>query len=315
MRTLVHRAHRHIHRHLKLQHHRHTGRVLHHKHTSYRALAVVFVLAGTVMLAAAWAQRAAADSLFGVTAMVQSPVPTSAAIITTPSPGTTVTSKDILVAGSCPVISPQVTVALSIDGQEAGSANCDTNNNFAMPVILTGGAHILVAHVYTNTFGQGPDSTPVSVSYQPTKTLTAAPALTLSSASPFTVIAFDRNVSWNGSINGGTAPYNVLVDWGDGSRDSYTAAAADQRFNHRYDVESTHTIRLAVSDRTGKSTQLQYAVASYVTPAPAAAASVAKPSIGPMVAGLYGLFLTVLSISCIIWLEAKHAARQEAMAT
>lgn len=317
MNKLHHRLHRHIKHHLKLQQHKHTGKVLHHKHTSYRGIAVVLVLAGMVMVAATMVQRAAADALFGVYATVQAPVPTTSAVITTPDSGSTVQSRDTLVAGTCPIITPQVTVVLMVDGKLAGSAMCDGSNNFAMPVVLEAGAHTLVAQTYTTTQGQGPDSAPVQVTYRPAKAAlaqTAAPIL--APAASFTVLETDRTAAWEGTVTGGTAPYQMLIDWGDGKRNSYTITADSQHFTHHYGALRSYNARIAARDTTGQSVQQQYAVTSYASLANApvaAAASTANPA-PTLVAGLYGLFLTVLSVSCIIWLEAKHAARQEAVA-
>ena len=308
--------HQKVHHHLKLQHHRHTGKLLRHEHTSYRGLAVVLVLASVVVVAAAMVQRAAADTLFGVYATVQGPVPGTGAIITQPDAGS-IASGDTLVAGSCPIISPQVTVVLLVDNTPAGSSMCDTANDFALPVNLTPGAHTLVAQSYTINLGQGPDSQPVNITAQDTGAKPVQPnAPVLSPDMPFNVLGTDRSAEWSGSITGGTAPYHVLIDWGDGTRNTYKLAAADSpHYTHHYIRLASYNTRIAVQDATGSSVQQQFAAVAYTTFGAAAAASTTTNDDvnRPMVAGLYGLFLTVLSISCIIWLEAKHTARHGGM--
>ena len=312
MHRLIHKAHHSVHRHLKLQHHRHTGRRLHHKHTSYRALAVVLVLAGAVMIAITMVQRAAANSLFGVSAMVPGPVPATSAIITTPAADATLTSKSALIAGSCPISQPPLTVVLIMDGTAAGSAYCDSNNNFALPVTLSPGMHSLVAQTYNSTLGQGPDSTLMQITYKQSGTSPAAATVALSAGEPFTILQADLSATWAGSITGGTPPYKVLVDWGDGHVDSHTVAQADQQFTHRYAALQSYNARVAVTDAVGASAQQQYAATAYeAVLVPVATLTQPSGPGGPFVAGLYGLFLTVTCVSAIIWLEAKHAARQE----
>jgi hypothetical protein len=165
MHAIIHKAHRQVHKHLKLQHHRHTGRVLHHRHTSYRALAVVFALAGITMWGVGAMQRAAADALTSVSAVVPLPVPHASAMISTPADGGTVQSSDALVAGNCPVMAPALTVVVLMDGKVAGSALCGANNDYALAVKLAAGSHKLVTQTYTVTGGQGPDSPAVTVAY------------------------------------------------------------------------------------------------------------------------------------------------------
>jgi len=276
----------------------------------------VLVLAGMVMVATTMAQRATADAMFGIYALVPGPVPHTSAIISTPAANTTSQSSDTLVGGSCPIITPQVTVVLTMDGTLAGSAVCDPNNDFALPISLSPGAHTLVAKTYTSTSGQGPDSQPVQIAYQPARAAPQPAAVMLSPAAPFTILSANRTATWDGAVSGGTAPYHVLVDWGDGKRDNYTVTADAQHFTHHYAVLQSYNARVAASDTTGQSVQQQYAE-SYTSLAATPAitlASTTTPS-PSVVAGLYGMFLTVLSVACIFWVESKHAARHETATT
>lgn len=313
------KLHSKIHKHLKLQHHRHSGRKLHHEHTSYRALAVILVLAATFMMGVTAVGRAAADSLVSVGGTVMAPVPSASATITTPAAGEVVNSSDTIVAGNCPLSEPQVAIVLTIDDIPVGSALCGSTNDFALPVQLTPGAHRIVAQTHTITYGLGKNSEPVSVTYTPTRKNTAVTAAqpTVSPQAPFSVLAASLNTEWSGAIGGGKAPYKVLIDWGDGVRKDYTVTTAgEQRFEHRYGAFRSYNARIAVTDAAGQSIQQQYAAIAYTTAASLATASTQPaPLITATVAGLYGLFLTVSSVGLIAWLEAKHAARSAALGT
>jgi len=306
----MNKLHKAVHHHLKLKHHRHTGRKLHHKHTSYRGLAVVLVLAGVVMVGTALVQHAAA-SAFSVGGTVAITPPKVSATITTPVAGATLTSQDELVAGTCPLVTPHVAVVIKMDGNVAGSAMCDDNENFAMPLRFAAGVHTLVAQVFTLTGGQGPDSQPSTVTYKPARNTPAAPGITASSEDAFSVIGGDQTAKWDGTISGGTAPYNVLINWGDGHTDTHTVTLASQHFDHHYDTVKSYNALVAISDADGHAVQLQYAAVSYTVPAPIAVVSNTSPLVTPTMAGLYGLFMTVVAVSGIFWLEAKHAAKQE----
>jgi len=151
-----------LHQKLHLQHHRHTGRLLHHKHTSYRSLAIVIGLAGLTIVGTSILARATADSLY-VYARIAAPIPDDPAIITHP-PDNTVTDKaDLTLDGSCPVVTPQVVIASVDNGAETGSVPCDSSNNFSLRFTLQAGRNTLVARSYTITGDTGPDSAPVTV--------------------------------------------------------------------------------------------------------------------------------------------------------
>ncbi len=317
--TAAQNTHQAVHKHLKLQHHRHTGRVLHHRHTSYRGLAVIFAVTAAAMAAITMAGRAAAGSLVSVGGIVAVPAPAAGAVISSPTDGAVLDSASTLVVGSCPPASPQLTIAVMLDGSLAGSTVCDSANDFALPVKLAAGPHSLVAQTYTVTGNQAPDSMVANVTYQPKQTSTAATASgpTIKPTEPFTLLQPDRTAVWSGTITGDTGPYNVIIDWGDGQRTNQTAAVGDQEFSHQYRNDSPHNIVLAVADGSRHSTQLPYAVASFATlnaaaPATATAQS-SLPGAGTVV-GLYGLFLTVLAVSGIVWLEARHAAKLDVAA-
>src|SRR6185312_4704956 len=113
----------------------------------YRGLAVVFVLAGGLMLGVSALSHAAADSLLSIYGTAPVAIPAAPAVVTEPADGSSVNLPYVLVAGSCPLVSPQVVVAVDIDGDRAGSAACDSNNDFSVPVTLSAGSHSLVARI------------------------------------------------------------------------------------------------------------------------------------------------------------------------
>lgn len=317
-----------IHRHLHLQHHRHTGKKLHHRHTSYRGLAIVLVAAGALMLAVTALGHATADS-FSVGATVRAPIPSSPAIISTPSDGDVVASDSQVVTGSCPIITPQVIVAVMLDNVNVGSAICDSANDFSLPLRLAPGAHAISAQVYTITGDAGPASSPVHVTYsaaahaavgsvtsQPNGAVTTANPLAITPQGSTLWLGNDRSVVWTGTIAGGSLPYRVLVDWGDGSYQTVTLTSTTASFDHTYATLQPYDMSISVTDAAHVALHEQFAVASYATSAASLAAlgsattQPQSPFTSTSVLGLYGLYLTALAVFGIVWLEAKHAARQ-----
>jgi hypothetical protein len=321
---------RQLHEKLHLQHHRHTGRRVHHKHTSYHGLMVLFVLAGVLMLVVTALGHATADT-FSVGATVKAPIPSSPAIITSPSEGDRLGSDSQLVSGSCPIVTPQVIVAITVDNANVGSAICDGANDFALPLRLSPGAHTVVAQAMTITGDTGPASTPLHITLAPTSTRTSAtvtsqPNGPSTTPNPLVIapegtmlwLGDDKAATWAGTITGGTPPYKVLIDWGDGtSKTSSDQGAGDASFGHTYTTLQPYNMSLSVTDADHVALHEQFAVASFSTSAASISvlgSATTKPN-SPLsnsgtVLGLYGLYLTAVAIFGIAWIEAKHAAKE-----
>ena len=319
-----------IHQTLHLQHHRHTGKFLHHRHTSYRGLAVVLGVATAAIIGLNTMAKVTADSLY-VYARIAAPVPTSPAVITSPSDNTTVHDANLIISGACPVITPQVIIAILDNGNTVGSAACDTSNNFSIPITLYEGANTLVARSITITDDTGPDSDPVHVTYvapvvPPTQNPPAQPPtsigtgtstpLVITPGQSFVVYGPSRDATWTGSFSGGTPPYTVQIDWGDGTVNTYAVRdSSQQEFTHHYRHIAPYDITIHVTDTSGDSlTEHFAAVSPYIAPI------VGGPTQkgfwewlqgiigGPEAIGLYGGYITILSIFALIWTHAQPPA-------
>jgi hypothetical protein len=126
---------------------------------------------------------------------------------------------------------------------------------------------------------------------------------------PFTFLGAEKTGAWSGAVSGGTAPYYLHIDWGDGKQDNYKPAAGTSQYSHSYAKVQPYNAAFYLTDSRGHSTTLQYAIASYstATPVNTIATNTKAPLMTPQVAGLYGLFVSTLAICGIIYLEAKHA--------
>jgi len=267
------------------------------------------------MVAVTSLQRAAADSLVGVYAMVGIAPPKTPALITQPTDNTVRTSSGTIVAGSCPVTTPQAVIVVRVDDAVVGSAACDSNNDFSMPLILRVGAHVVTAQAYSLTEAAGPTSEPVHISYQPSASakLPATSDVALSPDRLFASLGADRTATWSGTLTGSNASYKLLVNWGDDSHASYTAQPGAQHLRHHYATLGSYNVSLALIDGNGNYHHQQFAAAAYssFTSASTLAANVTGNQHSGEVSttiGLYGLFITLLSVSAIAWLHADQFA-------
>jgi len=282
--------------------------MLHHEHTSYRALTVIFILSGFFIISLNVASRAAADQ-FGISAMVMAPIPTTPPIINSPQEAAIIKEDSLLVTGSCPLITPQVIVSVAVDGTQAGTAACDSNNDFSVPVSVDRGVHKITASTLTISGQEGPTSSPVTITVP---ALGTSSPITLTAAQPF-IYVNSRTVTWSGSIQASnTTADHVHIDWGDGSVSDYTVQPGAESFTHQYATLASHNILLDVASANDNSTFEQFGAATFTSyTAPVAVITQQRPFFETStIFGLYGLYITALSIMGIIWLEAKHNARQ-----
>jgi hypothetical protein len=302
-----------VHKHLRLQHHRHTGRVLHHQHTSYRGLAIIIGLAGVLMFTLNNVARTAAATMSGagtltVTASNPAPLPTIAAVITSPANNAVVHKAQLQVRGTCQASGPPNIVTIVDNGVIVGSTPCQSDSTFSLSIVLELGKHTLVAQTYTITDGLGPDSAPVTVFYT-LKGSTGSPATGENNASPLVVTADrafiifgpDKDAVWTGTITGGKQPYTVYVDWGDGNAETYTVTeSGEQYFVHRYRAMRPYVINMSVTDTSGQKIERQYAAATPFIP-PSVTIAPTNPWNNSTLLGLYGAYLLVLVIFGALW--------------
>ncbi len=307
------KLHHHLQRHLYLQPHKHTGKLLHHRHTSYRGLIVVFGLAAASILGMHQMAKATAESFVNVYATMSVTMPQQPASISLPGNGTTVTTAQTAVAGSCPLATPQVAIALVVDGAESGSSVCGSNNNFVISTTLTPGAHHLVARVYTINNDRGKDSQPVAVTSRSAGVTASLTPLFIVADQPVTYLGSDPNTVWSGKVLGDLTAARALVDWGDGARSTYRVSAGHLSYSHRFASPSSHNVRITVVNAAGTTQSQQFAFAAYrKAPAPLAAGATSSRSAGnSTLFGLYGLFLTALSL-CGILSILEHKKQPEA---
>lgn len=271
---------------LHLQHHSHSGRVIHHRHTSYRAL---FVIVALFSLALAFLQHTVRADNLEVFAKVSADVPTMSASISSPVNGVVITEMPLTVEGTCEYVAPASIVEMYSGVSFLGSTPCTASGTFAVNITLTPGTHQLVAKTVNITDDYGPDSLAVSVTYTPvtppetpTNSQSPSPSQQEDSSNPiasselhirskYTYITYgpSKDPVWVGSFEGGTPPYKITIDWGDGTTTSYDAiGTSEQSFRHQYKEFVSYFISVTVTDTTGASLTREFAAVTPYAPLP-----------------------------------------------
>lgn len=262
---------------LHLQHRHHTGKKITHKHTSYRGLLVLVVLFGVTLCIIQQTVRA---SEIITTAKVAAPAPSLPAIITSHHNEEVITTPTVQFTGTCSYVAPSTAIELYIDTVFVGSSICETTGTFSLSTTISTGRHLIVVRTANVTGDYGPDSSPLHITYmkgdESQSPQTPTPPNTTSNTAPpasvapngvqiyskFTYLLYgpEKDAEWVGYFSGGTAPYTVAIDWGDGTSSSYTATdSKSQTYRHSYRKYEPFFVTLTVTDADGSQTSMQLA--------------------------------------------------------
>lgn len=192
----------------------------------------------------------------GLQGTVPTPAPTTAATITTPRSGQTFTNMPITVGGLC---ANGLLVKIFANNVFIGSVMCN-NGSYTVQVSLLDGRNDLVARQFDNLDQPGPDSNIVTVTYANNQfATTRIPLLTLSSIYARRGANPGEQLVWPMSISGGSAPYAVSVDWGDGKPPTLYSEPFAGTFttSHVYDSPGTYVVIVKATDKAGQTAFLQ----------------------------------------------------------
>jgi hypothetical protein len=225
--------------HKKLLSVHHTGKIKHHKHTSYGALAIVLLLTCVPLIAASRSVAlAAADPVTldnSVYAVVPGPTPKVAPVITSPTQGQVFTnSNPVTVTGTC----PNDTLLKIYKNEVLGGTTFCQNSKFSIQIDLFIGSNSLIVRAFNATNNMGPESSPVVVKKELPNTGAAnvvQPFVVTSDVS-FKGIATGQILSWPLTLTGGQPPYAISIAWGDGKTDLISRAIPGTfNIQHTYD--------------------------------------------------------------------------------
>lgn len=191
----------------------------------------------------------------GMQGTIPSPPPSTAATISTPTSGRTFTSTPIDISGLC---TTDLLVKIFSNNIFIGSAQCQ-KGSYSIKADLFSGENTLVARVYDALDQTGPDSNAVTVTFQDNTLAAFGQRISLSSSMAKNGADVGMSLTWPIILSGGTAPYAVSVDWGDGSAAELISLSFAGSFdiNHKYKAAGVYRVIVKASDSTGAAAFLQ----------------------------------------------------------
>lgn len=246
---------------LKLIHHRHTGQVRAHEHTSYLPLALMLLVIGfflTSYTTFAWTRPGPASGSIGLSGIVPGKPPTTAATITTPKDGQRFSETPITVSGSCP---KDTLVELYKNDIFAGSGVCTPEGTFSLETDLLIGQNTLVARVYDALNQQGPESNKVVVYYDAlppqgsalTSLNFGGDQLLVNTDAVFRGTFPEKEMTIPIDVIGGRAPYAINIQWGDSTNKVFSRPDnATFRAAHTYKKAGTFQLAIQATDADGR---------------------------------------------------------------
>lgn len=304
-----------MHHWLKLSHHRHTGKLHAHEYTSYGPLMVLLVVVGLALVvcsASALSHPGPQSGSVGLTGIMPGKPPATAATITTPSSGQHFGTSPITISGTCP---QNTLVELYKNDIFAGSTTCDDKGHYSLQVDLMLGKNILMARVYNDLNEPGPDSNKITVYYDAVPAQ-ASPISSLSLSGAQLVL--NTNAVYRGTfpgqrldvpidILGGTAPYAINVEWGDGSnkivpRNNNLSFSV----NHVYQKAGVYQITLQGTDSQDRTAFLTVAAIINGQPSVALSSSNGSTSAQNKLLVLWPLYTSAAAIVISFWLGERR---------
>jgi hypothetical protein len=190
----------------------------------------------------------------GLEGHITGSAPSTGPTITTPSSGSSFTTLPVRVAGLC---SSGLLVEVFKNNVFSGSVKC-ANGSYSLQVDLFSGKNDLTARQYDGLNRASPDSNKVSVTFND-QIAVAGPRISLQTAYATRGANPGSELSWPLTISGGTEPYAVSVDWGDGSDPELLSqkTAGDFNINHVYKVAGSYNVTIKASDASQDAAFLQ----------------------------------------------------------
>ncbi len=191
----------------------------------------------------------------GLQGEISTAAPTRGATIVTPGNGAVFTALPITVSGLCPT---GLLVKLFANNIFVGSTYC-ANGSYSIQIDLFSGENDLVARVYDALDQAGPDSNVVRVTFNDAQFLQFGTHVQLTSnfaergAPPGTVL------DWPVILSGGTGPYAISVDWGDGTPTDLISQSNQGTFTikHTYKSAGIYKVIVKATDKNGGTAFLQ----------------------------------------------------------
>lgn len=223
-------------------------------------IASLAVVLGAVMLFSAQSKVLAVDNpqsgSTGLTGQIGSAPPKTAPTITSPTNGQTFTSTPLTVSGLC---TTGLLVKVFSNNVFMGSVVC-ANGSYSIKIDLFSGQNDLLARQYDALDQASPDSNVVRITFNDQQFSSVGSTLMyLTSDYARRGANPGETLLWPVILVGGTGPYAISVDWGDGKPTDLLSQsfAGSFNINHVYDSAGVYNITIKATDKNGLTAYLQ----------------------------------------------------------
>jgi hypothetical protein len=191
----------------------------------------------------------------GLEGTLGSKPPTQAATITTPTTGQVFSTNPITINGLCP---KGLLVKIFSNNVFVGSVQC-TTGSFSIQVDLFSDRNDLIARVYDALDQAGPDSNTVTVTLNNAQFSQFGSEMSVTSSYAKRGADPGQELDWPIILSGGTGPYAISVDWGDGQPAELlsTSFAGTITINHTYSTAGAFIVVVRAVDKNGQAAFLQ----------------------------------------------------------
>lgn len=209
-------------------------------------------VSGVVALGSPNPEQSASTGLQG---RISAPPPSDPATIVIPSNGQVFNDNPIEVSGLC---TTDLLVKVYNNGVFVGSAPC-VLGSYTMQVDLFKGTNTLVSKVYDDLDQEGPESNKVTVTLEDPQYAGFGQRISLTSSMAKAGANVGSKLTWPIAVAGGTSPYAISVDWGDGSAQTLKSVEFPGEFevSHTYKAAGIYHVVVKATDKDGYSAFLQ----------------------------------------------------------
>jgi len=208
---------------------------------------------------------------YGLEATKTEPAPTTTAAISTPANGASFSTSPITVSGLC---TTGLLVQVYDNGVMVGAVDC-ASGSFQLQISLFTGSNDLSTTQFDDLDQASPDSAHVTVTYNNASFAAFGALITLTSNYGRRAANPGATLSWPLLLSGGTGPYAISVDWGDGTPADLKSQplAGEIDISHVYSQSGIYHVTVKVTDANGVSAFLQLVAVANGKPSGAAAGS------------------------------------------
>lgn len=191
----------------------------------------------------------------GLQGTVTTPPPATAPSISLPANGASISRSPVTVSGFC---QNDLLVKVFKNGVFGGSVQCQSGT-FSLSMDLFNGQNDLTARQYDALDQESPESNRVSVNFSDGSVNTSATErVTLTTNYAKRGADPNQKLIWPIGITGGSGPYAITVEWGDGEQ-SLLSIPSPGEFNieHTYKNPGSYQVVIKAVDVNGQTAYLQ----------------------------------------------------------